>query len=100
MDESNGSCVKRLESVGVENTEENRRLYRELLVSTQGLGEYVGGAILFEETLYQSNGEGTPFVDVLNAAGVIPGIKVDKVSRPIFVAPWNLLRVVAYLFPY
>jgi len=78
MDESNGTCGKRLESVGVENTEENRRLYRELLVTTQGLGEYVGGAILFEETLYQSASDGTPFVDILNEAGIVPGIKVDK----------------------
>jgi len=78
MDESNGTCGKRLESVGVENTEPNRRNYRDLLVSTPGLGEYISGAILFEETLYQSRLDGTSFVDTLNASGIVPGIKVDK----------------------
>lgn len=58
MDESNGTCGKRLDSIGVENTEDNRRAYRELLVSTPGLGEYISGAILFEETLFQSTKAG------------------------------------------
>lgn len=52
MDESNATCGKRLDSIGVENTEANRKAYRELLVGTPGLGEYISGAILFEETLY------------------------------------------------
>jgi len=78
MDESNGTCGKRLDSIGVENTEANRREYRELLLSTPGLGEYIGGAILFEETLYQSGSDGATFVDTLNKQGIIPGIKVDK----------------------
>merc|ERR1719155_70232 len=78
MDESNGTCGKRLDSIGVENTEANRRSYRELLVTTPGLGEFIGGAILFEETLYQSAANGKPFVDILNEQGIIPGIKVDK----------------------
>eukprot|EP00239_Pterosperma_sp_CCMP1384_P005124 CAMPEP_0197849738 /NCGR_PEP_ID=MMETSP1438-20131217/13078_1 /TAXON_ID=1461541 /ORGANISM="Pterosperma sp., Strain CCMP1384" /LENGTH=381 /DNA_ID=CAMNT_0043462559 /DNA_START=67 /DNA_END=1212 /DNA_ORIENTATION=- len=78
MDESNGTCGKRLEAVGVENVEANRRAYRDLLVSTPGLGDYISGAILFEETLYQSKLDGTSFVDTLNASGVVPGIKVDK----------------------
>lgn len=78
MDESNGTCGKRLEAVGVENIEANRRNYRDLLVSTEGLGEYISGAILFEETLYQSRLDGEPFVETLNKSGVVPGIKVDK----------------------
>merc|ERR1719155_1467 len=78
MDESNGTCGIRLDSIGVENTEANRKSYRELLVTTPGLGEFVGGAILFEETLYQSAANGKPFVDILNEQGIIPGIKVDK----------------------
>ena len=82
MDESNATCGSRLEGVGVENTEENRRRYRELLVTTPNLGEHIGGAILFEETLYQSTKDGKQFVDVLNEAGVLPGIKVDKGLRP------------------
>ena len=81
MDESNATCGSRLEGVGVENIEENRRRYRELLITTPDLGEHIGGAILFEETLYQSCADGTSFVDALNAQGIYPGIKVDKVRR-------------------
>ena len=80
MDESNATCGSRLEGVGVENNEENRRRYRELLITTPNLGEHIGGAILFEETLYQSCADGTTFVDALKAQGIYPGIKVDKVS--------------------
>ena len=58
MDESNATCGKRLDSIGLENTESNRRAYRELLVTTPGLGEYISGAILFEETLYQKTSKG------------------------------------------
>merc|ERR1712070_1126468 len=66
------------DSIGVENTEDNRRAYRQLLVTTPGLGEYISGAIMFEETLYQSSSEGKPFVDCLKEQGIVPGIKVDK----------------------
>lgn len=76
MDESNGTCGKRLDSIGVENTEANRISYRELLVTTPGLGEYISGAILFEETLYQSASTGKTMVEELNAQGIIAGIKV------------------------
>jgi fructose-bisphosphate aldolase class 1 len=76
MDESNGTCGKRLDSIGVENTEDNRRSYRELLVTTPGLGEYISGAILFEETLYQSCSTGKTMVEELNAQGIVAGIKV------------------------
>ena len=78
MDESNGTCGKRLDSIGVENTEDNRRAYRELLVSTPGLGDYISGAIMFEETLYQSDKSGKKFTDVLKSQKIVPGIKVDK----------------------
>merc|ERR1719181_736488 len=78
MDESNGTCGKRLDAIGVENTEDNRRAYRELLLTTKGLGEFIGGAILFEETLYQTCSDGRTMVETMNAEGVIPGIKVDK----------------------
>ena len=70
MDESNATCGSRLEGVGVENIEENRRRYRELLITTPDLGEHIGGAILFEETLYQSCADGTSFVDALKAQGI------------------------------
>ena len=73
MDESNATCGKRLDSIGLENTESNRRAYRELLVTTPGLGEYISGAILFEETLYQKTSKGPSMVDVLNKQGIVPG---------------------------
>lgn len=76
MDESNGTCGIRLDSIGVENTEDNRRSYRELLVTTPGLGEYISGAILFEETLYQSCSTGKTMVEELNSQGIVAGIKV------------------------
>ncbi len=79
MDESNATCGLRLASIGLENTEVNRQAYRQLLVGTPGLGEYVSGAILFEETLYQSTTDGSKMVDVLSQGGIVPGIKVDKV---------------------
>jgi len=77
-DESTGTVGTRLESIGLENVEENRKVWRQLLFTTPDLGKYVSGAILFEETLYQSSTEGKPFVEVLNEAGIIPGIKVDS----------------------
>jgi fructose-bisphosphate aldolase class I len=83
-DESTGTVGKRLESIGMENNEENRMIWRNLLFTTEGLGEYVSGAILFEETLFQKDPAGKPFVDVLNDAGVIPGIKVDKGLLPFY----------------
>lgn len=85
MDESNATCGKRLASIGLENTEANRQAYRTLLVTVPGLGNYVSGAILFEETLYQSTTEGKKIVDVLVEQKIVPGIKVDKVSH------WELL---------
>ena len=80
MDESNATCGKRLDSIGLENTESNRRAYRELLVTTPGLGEYISGAILFEETLYQKTSKGPSMVDVLNKQGIVPG--KSELPRP------------------
>lgn len=79
MDESNATCGKRLASIGVDNTEENRQAYRTLLSSAPGLGQYISGSILFEETLYQSTPDGKKIVDVLVDQNIVPGIKVDKV---------------------
>ncbi|CAN6482530.1 unnamed protein product [Victoria cruziana] len=79
MDESNATCGKRLASIGLENTEANRQAYRTLLVSAPGLGQFISGAILFEETLYQSTIDGQKMVDVLVSQNIVPGIKVDKV---------------------
>jgi fructose-bisphosphate aldolase class I len=78
IDESTGTCQKRFAAVGVECTEETRRAYREMLLTTPGLGDHISGVILFDETLRQATAEGVPFTRVLADAGVIPGIKVDK----------------------
>jgi fructose-bisphosphate aldolase class I len=82
MDESNATCGLRLASIGLDNTEVNRQAYRQLLCTTPGLGEYVSGAILFEETLYQSTTDGKLMVDCLKEQNIVPGIKVDKVLTP------------------
>jgi len=82
-DESTGTVGSRLESIGLENTEDNRRTWRNLLFTTKGLGQYISGAILFEETLFQDDPNGKAFVDVLNENGIIPGIKVDTGLKPL-----------------
>lgn len=76
-DESTGTIKKRFDSIGVESTEENRRFYRQLLFTAPGMEEYIGGVILYDETLRQATDDGTPFAEVLASKGVIPGIKVD-----------------------
>ena len=86
-DESTGSIQKRLESVGVESTEETRRAYRDMLLTTKGAGEFISGVILFDETIRQSASDGTPFVKALEAAGIIPGIKVDTGAKPLSKSP-------------
>ncbi len=83
VDESTPTIGKRLAGIDVENTEENRQAYRGMLFTADGLGEYISGAILFEETLYQDHLDGDSMVSKLNAAGIIPGIKVDKGLRPL-----------------
>jgi len=80
-DESTGTIGKRFSAINVENNEENRRRYRELLVTTEGLENYISGVIMFEETLYQKTADGVQFVDILQKKGIVPGIKVDKGTR-------------------
>jgi len=82
-DESNPTCGKRFDTIGVENIESNRRDYREMLFRASGLKDNIGGVILFDETLRQNAKDGTPLIDIMNAAGAIPGIKVDKGLIPI-----------------
>ncbi len=77
-DESNATCNKRFLSVGVPDTEEMRRSYRELLLCAEGNEQYLSGVILFDETIRQKDSNGTPFPEVLKKKGIIPGIKVDK----------------------
>ena len=81
MDESTPTCNKRFAALGIPQTEETRRAYRELIVTTQGLGEFIGGAILYDETIRQQERSGTPFVKALIEAGIIPGIKVDTGAK-------------------
>ena len=76
-DESTGTIKKRLDSIGVESTENTRRAYRELLFTTEGAEEFISGVILYDETIRQSASDGTPFPKVLESRGIIPGIKVD-----------------------
>ena len=81
-DESEGTIKKRFDSIGVESTEENRRAYRDLLFTTQGVEDYISGVILFDETIRQSSADaGTPFPKLLESKGIIPGIKVDQGAK-------------------
>lgn len=86
-DESTGTMGKRLKAIDVENTEDNRRAYRDLILTTQGIGEFISGVILFEETLGQKSSDGTPLPEVAAEQGVVPGIKVDKGKGPLAGAP-------------
>ncbi len=82
-DESSGTIKKRFDAIGVESTEANRRDYREMLFrSDAAMKDHISGVILFEETLYQDGADGTPLVELIKAAGSIPGIKVDKGAKP------------------
>ena len=80
-DESGGTCKKRFDELKVECTEENRRRYREMLITAPGIEEYLGGMILFDETIKQFATDGTRFVDILNKKGILPGIKVDTGAK-------------------
>ncbi|HEV8163171.1 MAG TPA: class I fructose-bisphosphate aldolase, partial [Actinomycetota bacterium] len=80
-DESSGTIEKRFRSIEVESTDEHRRAYRELLFTTHGAGEFISGVILFDETIRQRAADGTPFPEVLDRQGIIPGIKVDKGAK-------------------
>ncbi len=81
-DESSGTIEKRLKSIGVASTEQNRRAYRELLFTTTGAGEFISGVILFDETIRQKTRDGSTFVEALEHQAIIPGIKVDKGAKP------------------
>jgi fructose-bisphosphate aldolase class I len=83
IDESNATIAKRFQGVGIENSEENRRAYREMLLTTPKLGDHISGAILFDETIRQSTKSGVPFTKVMMDNGIIPGIKVDKGTQPL-----------------
>ncbi len=81
MDESNPTCNKRFAKQGIPQTEEARRAYRELIITTPGLGESISGAILYDETIRESRNDGTPFVRAIADTGIIPGIKLDTGAK-------------------
>jgi fructose-bisphosphate aldolase class I len=86
-DESTGTIEKRFNSIKVESSEENRRAYRDMLFSARGLGQYISGVILYDETMRQKSADGTPFVELLSRNGIIPGIKVDTGAKPLALCP-------------
>ncbi len=90
-DESTGTIKKRFDSIGVESTEETRRAYRNLLFTTEGFEEYVGGVILYDETIRQRSDDGIPFAELLASKGVIPGIKVDTGAKPLALHPGEVV---------
>jgi fructose-bisphosphate aldolase class I len=83
MDESNPTCNKRFAALGIAQTEEARRTWRELIVTTPALGDSISGAILYDETIRQVTSAGTPFAKALVGLGIVPGIKVDRGSKPL-----------------
>ena len=87
MDESNPTCNKRFAKLNIPQTVEARRAYRELIVTTPGLGECISGVILYDETIRQQKKDGTPFLKVLADAGIIPGIKVDTGAKDLAAHP-------------
>jgi len=86
-DESNPTCGKRFELIGVESTEDKRRDYREMLFRSEGMKNNIGGVILFDETIRQKAKDGTPLVDLIISQGALPGIKVDKGLKPLEDSP-------------
>ena len=87
IDESTSTCNKRFAKWGIPQTAETRRKYRELIVSTPGLGESISGAILYDETIRQQKNDGTPFAKALIGVGIIPGIKVDTGAKEMAAYP-------------
>ncbi len=83
MDESNPTCNKRFAALGIPQTEEARRSWRELIITTPGLTDSISGAILYDETIHQKCTDGMPFVKVLVDAGIVFGIKVDTGAKPL-----------------
>lgn len=87
IDESGATIKKRFDTIGVESTTESRRAYRDLLITPQGLSQYVSGVILYDETLRQATADGVPFAEYMKKNGILPGIKVDSGSKELAGAP-------------
>lgn len=92
IDETSGTLKKRLDAIGVESTPDNRRDYREMLLrSADGMGKYISGVILFDETIRQKAKDGTPLVELIEKTGALPGIKVDKGVKPLPFCPGEVI---------
>src|SRR6202790_3452160 len=93
-DESSGTIKKRFDDINVESTEETRRDYREMLFRTsEAMTQYISGVILYDETIWQKAGDGTPLVKIIERSGAIPGIKVDEGTRALPNWPGGLITV-------
>ena len=91
-DESSGTIKKRFDAISVENTEDNRRDYREMMFRTaEAMSKYISGVILYDETIWQKAKDGTPLVEIIKKAGAIPGIKVDEGTKPLPNCPGELI---------
>ena len=91
-DESSGTIKKRFDAIGVENTEDNRRDYREMMFRTdEAMSKYISGVILYDETIRQKAKDGTPLVKLIEQAGALPGIKVDKGTKPLPFCPGEVI---------
>src|SRR5437773_9621307 len=86
-DESTPTITKRFKTIDLPSTEENRRRYREMLFTSPGLGDFISGVILFDETIRQKTSDGTPFVELLRRQDIIAGIKVDKGAKALAGCP-------------
>jgi len=93
-DESSGTIKKRFDAIKVESTEDSRRDYREMLFrSTEAMSKYISGVILYDETIWQTAGDGTPLIKLIEASGAIPGIKVDEGTQALPNCPGELVTV-------
>ena len=93
-DESTGTIKKRFDAIGTENTEDNRRDYREMMFRTsEAMKNHISGVILYDETIWQKAKDGTPLVDIIKAAGSLPGIKVDEGTKPLPNSPGELITI-------
>ncbi len=91
IDESNNTIKRRFDAVGIHDSEEHRRAYRELLLAAPALSDHIAGAILYDETIRQSTRAGKPFTQLMRESGIIPGIKVDKGPQPLAGFPGELV---------
>ncbi len=93
-DESTGTIKKRFDAIGTENTEDNRRDYRELMFrTTEAMSKHISGVILYDETIWQKAKDGTPLVDIIRKSGALPGIKVDEGTKPLPNCPGELVTI-------